>query len=288
MTPIEFKYFADFLKAKSGIILAADKSYLVESRLAPIARRAGHESVADMINAIRRAPSGPLAIDAVDAMTTNETFFFRDKTPFDNFNDTVMPALLEARRNNRKLRIWCAASSTGQEPYSLAICLEEMKTKMAGWNVEIVGTDLSTEALAKAKAARYSQFEVQRGLPINLLLKYFTQDGDSWQANEELKKKVSFKPLNLLDSFGGLGKFDIVFCRNVLIYFEPKTKKDILDRLSQSLAPDGFLALGAAETVVGISDRFKPVPEKRGLYSSSAGAAVGATRTATSRFSARA
>ncbi|MFK8033100.1 MAG: protein-glutamate O-methyltransferase CheR [Hyphomicrobiales bacterium] len=266
MTPIEFKYFADFLKAKSGIILAADKSYLVESRLAPIARRTGHETIADLINAIRRAPTGPLALDAIDAMTTNETFFFRDKTPFDNFNDTVMPAMLEARRMKRKLRIWCAAASTGQEPYSLAICIEEMKAKMTGWNVEIVGTDLSIEALEKARAGRYSQFEVQRGLPINLLLKYFTQDGETWKVNDDLKRKVSYKPLNLLDSFMGLGKFDIIFCRNVLIYFDPKTKKDILDRLSGALAPDGFLALGAAETVVGISDKFKPIPQKRGLY----------------------
>lgn len=284
MTPIEFKYFADFLKAKSGILLAADKSYLVESRLAPIARRAGHETVADMINAIRRAPSGPLAVDAVDAMTTNETFFFRDKTPFDNFNDTVMPAMLEARRTKRKLRIWCAAASTGQEPYSLAICIEEMKAKMMGWNVEIVGTDLSSEALAKAREGRYSQFEVQRGLPINLLLKYFKQDGETWKVNDDLKKKVSFKPLNLLDSFTGMGKFDIIFCRNVLIYFEPKTKKDILDRLSRSLEPDGFLALGAAETVVGISEQFKPISGKRGLYGTSS-AAAGA---ATNRFAARA
>lgn len=287
MTPIEFKYFADFLKAKSGIILAADKSYLVESRLAPIARRTGHESIADLINAIRRAPTGPLALDAVDAMTTNETFFFRDKTPFDNFNDTVMPAMLEARRMKRKLRIWCAAASTGQEPYSLAICIEEMKAKMAGWNVEIVGTDLSTLALEKAREGRYSQFEVQRGLPINLLLKYFTQDGETWKVNDELKQKVSYKPLNLLNSFNGLGKFDIIFCRNVLIYFDPKTKKDILDRLSGALETDGFLALGAAETVVGISDRFKPIPQKRGLYGTGSNATAAAGLSA-SRIAARA
>lgn len=281
MTPIEFKYFADFLKAKSGILLAADKSYLVESRLAPIARRSGHENVADLINAIRRAPSGPLALEAVDAMTTNETFFFRDKTPFDNFNETVMPAMLEARRTKRKLRIWCAAASTGQEPYSLAICLNEMKAKMTGWNVEIIGTDLSTEALNKAKEGRYSQFEVQRGLPINLLLKYFTQDGENWKVNDSLKQNITYKPLNLLDNFSSLGKFDIIFCRNVLIYFDPQTKKNILDRLARTLEPDGFLALGAAETVVGISDQFKPIPQKRGLYASSAGvAAAGAGKFA--------
>lgn len=287
MTPIEFKYFADFLKAKSGIILAADKSYLVESRLAPIVRRAGHASVADLINAIRRSPSSPLAVDAVDAMTTNETFFFRDKTPFDNFNNTVMPAMLEARRMKRKLRIWCAAASSGQEPYSLAICLEEMKAKMAGWNVEIVGTDLSSEALEKAREGKYSQFEVQRGLPINLLLKYFTQDGETWKINDDLKKKVSFKPLNLLDGFSGMGKFDIIFCRNVLIYFDPKTKKDILDRLSRVVEPDGFLALGAAETVVGITDEFKPIAQKRGLYSTNKAAGL-AAGTTTSRVAARA
>ncbi|MBL4644984.1 MAG: protein-glutamate O-methyltransferase CheR [Rhizobiales bacterium] len=266
MTPIEFKYFSEFLKAKSGIVLAADKSYLVESRLAPIANRTGHDSVADMINAIRRTPSGPLAEDAVEAMTTNETFFFRDNTPFENLKTEVLPKMLEARKSSRKLRIWCAAASTGQEPYSIAMCLLEMKAQFAGWKFEIIGTDLSMEALNKARAGKYTQFEVQRGLPINLLLKYFKQEGDAWQINDELRQMVSYKPINLLNSFNGLGTFDVIFCRNVLIYFDPKTKKDILDRAAKLLPADGYLALGAAETVVGICDEFKPVAEKRGLY----------------------
>jgi chemotaxis protein methyltransferase CheR len=202
----------------------------------------------------------------VEAMTTNETFFFRDKVPFEHFRDTIMPEVLKARAARRSVRIWCAAGSTGQEPYSLAMSLKEMGAALAGWRVEIIATDLSQEVLEKAKAGIYSQFEVQRGLPIQMLVKYFKQSGELWQINPELRSMVQHRQLNLLHDFSALGAFDVVFCRNVLIYFDQDTKINIFNRLARSMETDGFLVLGAAETVVGLTDTFKPIPDRRGLY----------------------
>ena len=199
-------------------------------------------------------------------MTTNESFFFRDKVPFEHFRDTIMPALLAARAASRRIRIWCAAAATGQEPYSLAIALKEMGKELRGWRIEIVATDLSTEVLEKAKSGIYSQFEVQRGLPALMLIKYFTQVGETWQIAPEIRGMVKFMPLNLLNDFSHLGRFDVVFCRNVLIYFDQATKIGVLERIAGVTERDGFLVLGGAETVVGLTDRFKPIPDKRGLY----------------------
>ena len=213
----------------------------------------------------RPAPSA-LTSEVVEAMTTNETFFFRDKIPFEHLRETIMPALLQARASRRSLRIWCAASSTGQEPYSIAMCLKEMGAALAGWRIEIVATDLSQEVLEKSKAGIFSQFEVQRGLPIQMLVKYFTQIGELWQINADIRAMVQFRQLNLLQDFSHLGTFDLVFCRNVLIYFDQDTKVGVFERLAKAIEPDGFLVLGAAETVVGITDAFKPYPERRGLY----------------------
>jgi len=199
-------------------------------------------------------------------MTTNETFFFRDKTPFDHLKDTMLPAVLQARAARRALRIWCAASSTGQEPYSIAMCLKGLGAALAGWKIDIVATDLSLGVLEKSKAGIFSQFEVQRGLPIQLLVKHFTQVGDMWQLNADIRSMVQHRQLNLLQDFGHLGTFDIIFCRNVLIYFDQDTKAGIFERMAKLVDTDGFLVLGAAESVVGISDAFKPFPERRGLY----------------------
>jgi chemotaxis protein methyltransferase CheR len=174
--------------------------------------------------------------------------------------------VLQARASRRSLRIWCAAASTGQEPYSIAMCLKELGASLAGWRVEIVGTDLSQEVLEKSKAGLYSQFEVQRGLPIQLLVKHFTQVGDMWQLNPDIRAMVQYRQLNLLHDFSSLGMFDIIFCRNVLIYFDQDTKAGIFERLAKVVEGDGFMVLGAAESVVGISDAFKPYPERRGLY----------------------
>jgi chemotaxis protein methyltransferase CheR len=199
-------------------------------------------------------------------MTTNETFFFRDKVPFDHFRDSIMPEILQARASRKTLRIWCAAGSTGQEPYSLAMCLKEMGAALSGWRVEILATDLSQEVLEKSRAGIYSQFEVQRGLPIQMLVKYFKQTGELWQINADIRAMVQHRQLNLLHDFSQLGVFDVIFCRNVLIYFDQDTKINIFNRLAKTTEPDGFLVLGAAETVVGLTDVFKPYPERRGLY----------------------
>ncbi len=264
----DFELLSKILKERSGLVLSEDKVYLLESRLTPIARKKGMETLEDLINEIRLRRKEDLLREVTDAMTTNESFFFRDSTPFDLFKEDVLPALMKNRANKR-LRIWCAAASTGQEPYSLGIILKEMETQLSGWKIEIIGTDLSQDVLDKAKAGIYSQFEVQRGLPIKLLMKYFTQAGEMWQISEDIRNMVTYKPYNLLDSFGMLGKFDVIFCRNVLIYFHQDTKADVLNRLREQMPEDGTLFLGAAETVLGLTDKFKPVSGKRGLYKTS-------------------
>lgn len=274
MTPMEYDYLRQFLKQRSGLVLTSEKQYLIESRLLPVARKAGLDSISALVAKIKEPGRGLLQDAVVEAMTTNESFFFRDKTPFEHFTGTMLPHMLEARAKERKIRIWCAAASTGQEPYTIAMCLKDFEAKLAGWRVEIIGTDLSTEVLEKAKAGIYSQFEVQRGLPINYLLKHFKQIGDMWQISSDLRSMIQYKKLNLLENFGSLGQFDIVFCRNVLIYFDNETKIDILNRIRKQMPEDGFLTLGAAETVVGLTDGFKPTPDRRGLYQISRSAAA--------------
>ncbi len=266
MTPVDYDYLRNLLKSRSGLVLGADKHYLVESRLLPVVRKAGLSDLAGLVQKLKSAGVESLIVAVVEAMTTNETFFFRDKIPFDHLRATIMPTLLVARERERRIRIWCAAASTGQEPYTLAICLKEMGKVLAGWQVEIIATDISVDALEKAKCGIYSQFEVQRGLPIMMLVKYFTQVGELWQLTPELRAMVQFKPCNLLQDLSRLGTFDLVFCRNVLIYFDQQTKIDVLNRIARVVAPDGFLALGAAETVVGLTDAFKPIADKRGFY----------------------
>ena len=269
MTPLEFDYLRRLLRERSGLVLSQDKQYLVESRLMPVARRAGLDSLSNLIHNLKRLDAEPLIVDVVEAMMTNETFFFRDRIPFDHLRDTIVPALTKARAAHKRIRIWCAASSSGQEPYSVAMVLKDMAANLAGWRIDILATDLSAEVLEKAKAGVYSQFEVQRGLPIQLLIKHFTQVGDCWQLSPEIRSMVQFRPFNLLNDFGPLGTFDVVFCRNVLIYFDQDYKVAVLDRLARQIDRDGFLVLGAAETVVGLSEQFKPYPERRGLYTPS-------------------
>jgi chemotaxis protein methyltransferase CheR len=265
VTPSDYEFLRKLLKTRSGLDLSPDKQYLVESRLVPLARRAGLPGITELVQKIKSGADA-LTAETVEAMTTNETFFFRDKLPFDHLREALLPALLPARANRRSLRIWCAASSTGQEPYSIAMCLKEFGPALAGWRIEIIATDLSQGVLEKSKAGIFSQFEVQRGLPIQMLVKYFTQTGELWQLNADIRAMVQHRQLNLLQDFSHLGTFDLIFCRNVLIYFDQDTKAGIFARLAKVLEADGALALGAAESVVGISDAFKPYPERRGLY----------------------
>jgi chemotaxis protein methyltransferase CheR len=265
VTPLDYEFLRKLLKERSGLDLSADKQYLVESRLLPLARRVGLSGITDLVQRIKSSDER-LSADVIEAMTTNETFFFRDKVPFDHLREEILPTLMQARASRRTLRIWCAASSTGQEPYSIAMCLKELGAAAAGWRFEIVATDLSQAVLEKSKSGLFSQFEVQRGLPIQLLVKYFKQIGELWEINPEVRAMIAHRQLNLLQDFSQLGTFDVVFCRNVLIYFDQQTKVDILGRIARRMEPDGYLALGAAETVVGLTDAFKPHASRRGIY----------------------
>jgi chemotaxis protein methyltransferase CheR len=265
VTPLDYDYLRKLLKDHSGLDLSADKQYLIESRLLPLARKAGLADIGGLVQKLK-GESGAIVGRVVEAMTTNETFFFRDKVPFDHFRDSIMPEIIKARANRKSIKIWCAAGSTGQEPHSLAMCVRDMNAALGGWRVEIMATDISQEVLEKSKAGIYNQFEVQRGLAIQLLVKYFKQSGDLWQINPDIRAMVQHRQLNLLHDFSQLGGFDIIFCRNVLFYFDQETKINIFGRLARIIEPDGFLVLGAAETVVGLTDVFKPFPDRRGLY----------------------
>lgn len=266
MTETEFDYLRGYLKTRSGLALGAEKRYLAESRLTPVCRRFGLASIHELVGLLRVSRDGAVENAVVEAMTTNETFFFRDRTPFDLFRDSLLPRAIAARASERRLRVWCAAASTGQEPYSLAILLSEASARLAGWRVEVVATDISTEVLEKAKAGLYSHFEVQRGLPAPLLVRHFEQVGDQWRIRPELRRMVDFRALNLLHPFGTLGQFDIVYCRNVLIYFDAPTKADVLERVAATLSPEGTVLLGAAETVIGLTEALRPHPDHRGVY----------------------
>lgn len=246
--------------------MESSKQYLVESRIMPIVRRERLSGLDELVQILERRQSPKLAKDVVEAMTINETYFFRDKTPFDQFRNTLLPALIAARRKERRLRIWSAAASTGQEAYSLAMILEENAAKMPGWKIEILGTDLSDQVLEKARRGIYTQFEVQRGLPTPMLLRNFTQIGESWQISETMRNKVTFRQMNLLSDFNALGTFDLVLCRNVLIYFDTNRKTDILTRMTRILAPDGFLMLGASESLIGLKTDLAPHTDQRGVF----------------------
>ncbi|MEQ8357344.1 MAG: protein-glutamate O-methyltransferase [Kiloniellaceae bacterium] len=262
----DFEFIAKLLYQRSGLVITQEKAYLLESRLNPVARKWDLDGFETLISNLRTKKDERLVVDVTEAMTTNESFFFRDNRPFDQFKDIVLPHMLEARAARKQIRIWSAACSSGQEPYTLAMMLKEESAKLAGWKVEIVATDLSTEILDKAKVGLYSQFEVQRGLPITYLMKYFKQEGEKWRISDEIRNMVSYRPFNLLESPAPLGTFDVVFCRNVLIYFDQSTKGEVLSRISQIMSADAFLYLGGAETVLGISDSFEVLPGQRGIY----------------------
>jgi chemotaxis protein methyltransferase CheR len=277
MTGDDFDFIRRLLKERSGLLLSPEKQYLAESRLMPVARRHKFANLAELTHKVR-AGDETLIAEVVEAMATNETFFFRDRLPFDHFRDYILPVLMKARASHKRIRIWCAAASSGQEPYSLAMAIKEMGAKLDGFRIEILASDMCAGMLQKAAAGIYNQFEVQRGLPIQLLLKYFTQVGDTWQISPEIRAMVQFRRLNLLSDFSRLGLFDLIVCRNVLIYFDQPTKSDVLERLSRALARDGFLILGAAETTIGLTQAFRSVPDKRGLYAPADPAPVAVNR----------
>jgi chemotaxis protein methyltransferase CheR len=267
MNPQEFDYISNLLKQRSGLSITKDKMYLVESRLQPVARVHGLNTLSDLVGKLMRSPDPVLMSEVVQAMTTNETMFFRDLKPFMKMREKILPHWLEKHPGRKHLRIWSAACSSGQEPYTLAMCLQEESAKLAGFTIDIIATDLSEKIVNKATQGVYSQFEVQRGLPIQMLLKYFTQaQENTWRVNDHTKRMVRFQTHNLLEDCSRLGAFDIVYCRNVLIYFDEATKQLVLNRIASVLNPPGFLVLGSAETVFGLNVPFQPFENEPGIY----------------------
>jgi chemotaxis protein methyltransferase CheR len=246
---------AGILRNRAGIVLDGDKSYLIESRLMPLVRSRGYYSFAQLTQKLNSGNDAELIAQAIDALTTNETLFFRDLRPFEALQNRIIPELTKSRPPGGTLRIWSAAASTGQEAYSVAIMLAENPQLLGGCKVEIIGTDISRESLARAREGAYSHFEVQRGIPGHILPKYFRKKGERWQLDEVIRTKVSFKEFNLLDNPKPLGRFDVILCRNVLLYFDIPTKRGILERLAGVLADDGAIFLGGSESTMGVSER---------------------------------
>jgi chemotaxis protein methyltransferase CheR len=254
-----FQYISDLVLKRSAIVLEPVKAYLVESRLSPLARQHGFESIAELVTALRAKPAGDLHQLVTEAMTTNETSFFRDIHPFDTLKTTILPELIAARGAQRALNIWCGACSSGQEPYTIGIVLREHFPTLATWNVRLVASDLSTQILARAQQGLYTQAEVNRGMPAPLLVKHFHKVGLQWQVKDHVRNLMQFVELNLIERWPPLSRMDIIFLRNVLIYFSSDTKRAILDKIARQLAPDGYLFLGGAETTLNLSEAFDRV-----------------------------
>ena len=266
MTPEDFAYVCRFVRERSAIVLEPGKEYLVETRLAPVARKMEFDSVGALIAKLRGAPDNGLHARVIEAMVTTETSFFRDSHPFESLKTAALPDLIRRRAAERRLNVWSAACSTGQEPYSVAIIIREHFPELLGWQVNILATDLSAEVLAKARAGTYSQLEVNRGLPAAALVKHFTQSGTSWQVSETVRRAVEFRELNLVRPWPALPKMDVVFLRNVMIYFDVETKKAILSRVARQLNPDGYLILGGAETTLNLDSSFRRVDALKGGF----------------------
>lgn len=263
----DFAFISRLLKERSGLALTSDKAYLIATRMKPILKDHNLQDVSAMVKALKSGRNSKLAEDVVDAMTTNESLFFRDTKPFDALINMMLPLLCKARRAGQPIKIWCAAASTGQEPYSIAMLLDKHSAKFQGRDISILATDLSKAALTRAEAGEYTAFEVGRGMPSDILQKYFKKtDNNHYQISQQIRSKVTFRNKNLLEPFTAMGPFDIVFCRNVLIYFDRATKANVLDRLAAIMAPDGFLILGGPETTLGLSKCFERHGEWRNVY----------------------
>ncbi|HET8653901.1 MAG TPA: protein-glutamate O-methyltransferase CheR [Longimicrobiaceae bacterium] len=259
ISPADYQFISDVLLRNSGLNLGPGKEYLLESRLMPVATVLGLHGLDGLVQRLRTHGDASTIRSVCEAMTTNESLFFRDSTPFRMIQETLLAELMEKRRATRRLRIWCSAASTGQEPYSVAMILRERAPLLQGWSVEILATDYSRPAIDRARAGRYNHFEVQRGLPIQMLTRYFRRTGEDWQVVDEIRSAVCFRELNLIEPFGHLGQFDLILCRNVLIYFDMATKAQVLECIAQAMAPDGYLFLGGSETAMGITSRLERV-----------------------------
>lgn len=265
MNSPDFTYLAHVLRRRSGLILTEKKAHLVESRLTPVTRRFGFRDVASLLKELQYGHEA-LVQAVIEAMTTNDSSFFRDRKTFDELRDIVLPPLLRDRAESKQLRIWCAACAAGQEAYSVAMLLDDADLLQNGWNVSLIATDINSQVIARAQEGLYSQFEVQRGLPIRRLVSNFAQEGTSWRVSENLRRMVTFRTFNLLDSFGWLPDCDIVLCRNVLMYFEHKTRLSVLERIGEIMAPDAALLLGPAESMTGYGLGFTQAECAPGLY----------------------
>jgi chemotaxis protein methyltransferase CheR len=264
MTPGEISFLADMTRRRSGVVIDTDKTYVIESRLAPIIRRQGFTSLSELISDLQQRQDEALTWAAVEALSSTETQFFRDRSPFQLIAAEVLPAL--ARKGRQTVTAWCAGCSTGQEPYSLAMLAEEERGKHGPMGIDIFGTDLSERSLEKAMAGVYTQFEVQRGLPSRLLIKYFDKVDDHWVLSARIRQAVRLQRKNLITEVKGSGPFDLVLCRNVVSAFDPSTARAVLEQIAGELAPDGYLVMGAYETSAHHSPAFRPVPGVRGLY----------------------
>lgn len=263
----DFQYLAGILKQRSGLALSDDKAYLIESRLLPIARGYNMQDIGQLCNMLRSSPNEALLTEITEAMTTNESSFYRDIKPYEALRNIAFPMLMERNAMVKKMRIWSAACSTGQEPYTISMCIKEDAAKLVGWDFEIIATDIAKKVIDKARDGIYSQFEAQRGLPIQILMKYFTSLPDtSWQIKDVIRSSVQFKLQNLLADYSPLGKFEIVFCRNVLIYFDEPTKGQVTDKMARVLSPGGVLVIGATETLIDPNGLFEPMDNFRGAY----------------------
>jgi chemotaxis protein methyltransferase CheR len=261
-----FDTFATLLKNRSGLVIGPDKLYLLETRLAPILKREQLRDLTVLAERLRAPGADALIRQVVEAMTTNESFFFRDDKPFQHFRSQALPRLLASRPSGATLRVWSAASSSGQEAYSVAMIVSECRASLGDRRIEIIGTDLAREQVARARDGLYTQFEVQRGLPVQMLMRHFRKEPNGWRISDAIRGMVQYREWNLLADLRPLGQFDVVFCRNVLIYFDQATKAKVLDAVARQMPADGLLYLGGAETVLGITSRFAPLPAERGVY----------------------
>ncbi|MFT5287375.1 MAG: chemotaxis protein methyltransferase CheR [Myxococcota bacterium] len=256
----DFSFIAGLVRDRSAIVIEKGKEYLVEARMAPIIRSEKLDGIPELITQLRRAPDSDLVDAVVDAMTTNETSWFRDRHPFDVLKSQVIPELIERNEEKRKFHIWCGAASTGQEPYTIAMIIREHFPILEGWDVKIIATDLSMTVLNQAISGHYGQIEMNRGLPAPLLAKYFVRDGTGWVVSEEIRRLVDFRPLNLIENWPVMPKADLVFLRNVLIYFDVETKRAILEGVRKQMEPHAYLFLGGAETTMNVHNDFERFP----------------------------
>jgi chemotaxis protein methyltransferase CheR len=267
MTDDDFEIVRRLLRERSAVVLEPGKKYLAETRLLPLAHKMNFGSIAELIAQARTAPNTALEQQIVEAMVTSESSFFRDHHPFEALRKVIIPALIERRQGERRLNIWCAASATGQEPYSIALTLREHFPQLIGWQITLLGTDISRDVLTRARSGRFNQIEVNRGLPAALLVKYFEQHGTDWQLEESVRRMVEFREINLAQPWPLLPRMDLVLIRNVMIYFDVDTKRAILARLARLLRPDGYLLLGGAETTLNIDASYRRIdPFKAGFY----------------------